>query len=188
MTTMNTTAIAQDMQQRTPAAGEICFDDLVEAYFYERKWRTAAPALYVYFNKRRLLLEKLFECRLSGEESNVPKSGTLAKVDPELIEDRRAVASIALTCLELSGKRYGPFSHYMEGCPGPLEGALLQSHHQLANDARDMLERHYRSVFRDALALLFPDAVARTSSERDLMMLGLPAQPNLERYAAYITR
>jgi hypothetical protein len=185
---MSTIAIAQDTPQRTPAAGEIGFDDLVEAYFYERKWRTAAPALYVYFNKRRLLLEKVFDCRLSGEESDVPKSGTLAKIDPELIEDRRAVASIALTCLELSGKRYGPFSHYMEGCPGPLEGSLLQSHHQVANDARDALERHYKTVFRDALALLFPHAVSRTTSERDLMMMGLPAQPNLERYAAYITR
>ncbi|MET0414264.1 MAG: hypothetical protein ABW217_23335 [Polyangiaceae bacterium] len=186
---MNTSAIAQDMQpQRSHSAGEIGFDDLVEAYFSERKWRTAAPAVYVYFSKRRLMLEKVFDCRLSGEESDVPKSVTLAKIDPELIEDRRAVASIALTCLELSGKRYGPFSHYMEGCPGPLEGALLQNHHQVANDARDALERHYRTVFRDALALLFPDAVSRTSSERELMMMGLPAQPNLERYAAYITR
>jgi len=184
---MTTSAIAQYTTPRT-TAGEIGFDDLVEAYFYERKWRTAAPALYVYFNKRRLLLEKVFNCRLTGEESDVPKSGLLTKVDPELIEDRRAVASIALSCLELSGKRYGPFSHYMEGCPGPLEASLLQGHHQVANDARDALERHYRTVFRDALVLLFPHATTRTTSENELRMMGLPAQPNLERYGAYITR
>jgi hypothetical protein len=184
---MNTSAIAQSAT-RAPAAGHITFDDVVEAYFSERKWRTAAPALFAYFSKRRLLLEKVFDCRLSGDESAVPKSGTVPKIDPELIEDRRAVASIALSCLELSGKRYGPFAHYMEGCPGPLEGSLLQSHHEVSNQARDMLERHYRAVFRDALALLFPHAVTRTSSERELAQLGLPAQPNLERYAAYITR
>jgi hypothetical protein len=184
---MNTLAIAQDAK-RAPVAGAIGFDDLVEAYFYERKWRTAAPALFAYFSKRRLLLEKVFACRLTGEDSDVPKSGAIAKNDVEQLEDRRAVASIALSCLELSGKRYGPFSHYMEGCPGPLEGALLQSHHQASTQAREALEQHYRTVFRDALALLYPHAVSRTTSERELAMLGLPAQPNLERYAAYITR
>jgi hypothetical protein len=184
---MKTSAIAQHAP-RAPAAGEITFDDLVEAFFYERKWRTAAPALHEYFSKRRQLLEKVFQCRLSGEESEVPKSGTVGRNDPELVDDRRAVASIALSCLELSGKRYGPFSHYMEGCPGPLEQTLLQSHHQESNQARDALDRHYRTVFRDALALLYPHAVSRTTSERELTMLGLPAAPNLERYAAFIAR
>jgi hypothetical protein len=184
---MNTSAIAHHVSRAT-AAGNIGFDDLVEAYFSERKWRGAVPALHDYFSKRRLLLERVFECRLSGEESEAPKSGTMPRLDGEELDDRRAVTSIALSCLELSGKRYLPFSHYMEGCPGPLEGALLQAHHQGSSQARDALERHYRAVFRDALVLLYPHAVTRTCSERELSLLGLPAQPNLERYAAYITR
>jgi hypothetical protein len=157
----------------------IDFESLVDSYFDERRWRKAAPVLRDYFAKRRQLLEKVFNCRLTAGSDDVPESAvTTAGAQRERQMDRRSVTSIALACLEASSKLHSPFAHYMEGAPGPLEETLLQTHHRMMSETQQVLMRHYRTVFRDALLLLHPDAESRHTTERELLRLGLPKQPD----------
>lgn len=167
----------------TSSTAPLGFDDLVEAFFAERKWRSAHPLLAEYFKKRRQLLERSLGCRLAAEEpSSQRQAPANGATDAERAQDRRAVASVALSCLELSARLGSPFGHHMEGCPGPLEVGLLEEHHAPLERAQGELEQRYRALFAAALARLFPHAVHRRTSERELELLGLPAQPDIERF------
>lgn len=167
----------------------IDFDGLVTAYIDEHHWRRRTPKLRDYFSQRLALLEHIFGTSLHREgEPSASLSDAPAPYGVQLaleamtraeVRDRSEVVRLAKACLKL-GELYGPFSAHFEGQPGEMATALGARHAAPLRKSIDQLKKQYRELLKDALALLYPHAVYRTSSERALRELGLPDKPDME--------
>jgi len=151
---------------RTPS-DRLTFDDLVDAYVCEARYRSSAKELAEYHGLRLRVLAESFECDLAPEVSDP---------DPTEDYDREAVSDAARSCLERYESIRGPFAIYMDGRPGPLEQRLRDGHERDIRDAISIYRRALTETFANCLRLLYPGIETRTVAGSALTERGVPLE------------
>lgn len=159
----------------TPAAKTLRFDDLVDAYINEARYRVAARELADYHGQRLRVLSELFGCGFRSTDAD--HSEVIGgSADGDAARDREQVASIARACLRKHTSTSGPFGFYMEGYPGPLEQGLLDRHDAKMSDALRLFQRRLRDTFADSLKTLYPGIENRKVPLAGLIERGVPEE------------
>ena len=148
---------------------DLTIKDVVDAYFDAEKYRQWNEGMSDYYNLQRDILVTLFECPLPPHDTN---SG--APDDDE--RDRRSVARTAHNCLKRASTPLSPFGWYLEGAPGPMEARILAVHRRKFDSAENVVQEHYRRIFRTALDILHPEASSRSFPRAVLFERGLPRE------------
>ncbi len=151
------------------------FDDLVDAYINEARYRVAARELADHHGLRLRVLAELFGCDFKSADAD--HSEVVGRsADRDVARDREQVASIARACLRKHTTASGPFGFYMEGCPGPLEQGLLDRHDAKMGDALARFQKELRAIFADCLKVLYPGIEKRKVPVSALVERGVPEE------------
>lgn len=147
---------------------DLTIEDVVDAYFDAERYRQWDEGMSGYYNLQRDILVTLFECPLPPHDTNSGAS------DAE--RDRRSVARTARNCLTRASTPLSPFGWYLEGAPGPMEARILAVHRRKFDSAENVLQEHYRRIFRTALDLLHPESSSQSFPRSVLFERGLPRE------------
>ena len=119
--------------RRRSIAGQVLgFDDLVEAFLEQRENEGAVVEWSRYTSKRLAVLATCLGCTFRRDQTR-----GFARTSADV----GSVMDLAVSVLDRYAEVHGPFLHYLEGTPGPLELALRKQHKRPLDEALSVAER-----------------------------------------------